>query len=222
MSNNIKLTLIFVSTLVISTILLFSNLNFVNLNNYLTYEITGVNNEGEIKLNFDEKTLKNDLVSSSNILSFINKKESLISFKASQTSDLSNGDVVTITSDFDHDFYKDTYGVNLYFKPIDVSIEGLENGFVSIDSLSSTDIENLKVAGKPTNNEQAIYYQMFADFDNDIMYVVYFDDINYYVTALSNFKFDEEKISHFAAGISKLYSIEEYEQLDKSMLEEIK
>lgn len=147
--------------LVLGLIILFATRKpTINLNDYLTVEVSGYDTRGTVSYDFDDEALQEDY---GDIIEKNMDKETLNKFGMSKyakfigvkgllmncvdgsfdkRSELSNGDKVTFVWDCDDETAKESYGVKLKYSDVEVKIEDLEeveevNPFEGIDVVFS-------------------------------------------------------------------------------------
>ena len=107
----------------------------LNLNDYVTYEISGEDGEGKIKWKFDSNTFSEDFVTARGLqgteemglleLGALMSAASAIDYDTDDTTGLSNGDKTGLYWVVDEEQLKEA-GVNCRYKDIEVKVKGLE------------------------------------------------------------------------------------------------
>ncbi len=116
----------------------------INLNDYLTIEVSGYDTRGTVSYDFDDEALKEDYgdiiekkMDKETINKFgMNKYAKFIGVQGlimncidgsfDKRSELSNGDKVTFSWDCDDEVAKETFGVKLKYSDVEVEVENLE------------------------------------------------------------------------------------------------
>lgn len=133
------------ASLVLGLIILFATRKpNINLNDYLTIEVSGYNARGTVSYDFDDEALQEDYgeiieknMDKETLNKFgMNKYAKFIGVKGllmncidgsfDKRTELSNGDKVTFVWDCDDEVAKESYGVKLKYSDVEVKIEDLE------------------------------------------------------------------------------------------------
>lgn len=145
----------------------------INLNDYLTVEVSGYDTRGTVSYDFDDEALKEDY---GDIIEKKMDKETLSKFGMNKyakfigvqglimncidgsfdkRSELSNGDTVTFSWECDDEVAQETFGVKLKYSDVEVEIEDLE----VLDIVNPFEDVKVVFTGAEPNIEAEIVYE---------------------------------------------------------------
>ncbi len=211
------------SSVFIVTLLLLITTNNIKivLNDYITTSVEGNNQQGKVKINFNENEFYKAIIQNANFsISSFNGNE-LISFKVEKNGKLKNGDIVSVKSNYNEEFYN-SIGIKIIYKPINIKIKGLATTYISSDTLSKQEYQDIIKQATPKIKDIK-FDKAYGDYKNHEIKLIYKDlKKNYYVVTIANFNYDStQKLQHFDIGIPIKYTESQYNKLKIGDLDKI-
>lgn len=188
---------------VVAIVLVATHKTKINLNDYITVEFTGYNTNGEAEVDFDYTSYYDDLIkaspsfknayngSYSGMFSAYYDMVDSVDWELDESSGLKNGDVVTVTFEFDNEAAS-KFKIEYAGEPTEYTVEGLKE-VKTIDPFDGVTVEftgtspDVRAEVKCTNTDEVydnIYYDLSKSYEikvGDKITVTVTNDPEYFI-----------------------------------------